>query len=204
MESFLLKGFILGLSIAAPVGQIGVLCIRRTLAYGRSVGFVSGLGAATADAVYGCVAAFGLTAISAFLVSQQAWMRLLGGLFLIYLGVRIFLEHPAESAAPADRRGFASAYFSTFFLTLANPTTILSFAAIFVGLGVVASTGEYLTALALVCGVFIGSATWWFFLSGAISLFRRRLDTGWLVWVNRISGTILAVLGVASLASLAL
>src|SRR6476469_2311930 len=93
-----IRGLIIGFSIAAPVGQIGVLCIRRTLAYGRSVGFVSGLGAATADAVYWCVAAFGLTAISAFLVSQQVWMRLLGGLFLIYLGVRIFFERPAENA----------------------------------------------------------------------------------------------------------
>src|SRR6266705_7021820 len=98
-QSFLLRGVAIGLSIAAPVGPIGVLCIRRTLAEGRPCGFASGLGAATADAVYGCVAGFGLTAVSSLLVSQQSWLRLIGGLFLCYLGVKSFFARPAQSTA---------------------------------------------------------------------------------------------------------
>lgn len=201
MDSFFLKGFILGLSIAAPVGQIGVLCIRRTLAYGRAVGFVSGLGAATADAVYGGVAGFGLSAVAGFLVSQQTLLRLVGGAFLVYLGIRIFLERPARGAATVERRGLPGAYLSTFFLTLANPSTILSFAAIFVGLGMAGTAGSYLPAAALVGGVFTGSATWWFVLSGAVGLLRRRLDTSWMVWLNRVSGAILASFGLAAILS---
>src|SRR5690242_13032805 len=131
-----LRGLLLGFSIAAPVGPIGVLCIRRTLADGRVVGFVSGLGAATADAFYGAVAGFGLTVISALLIEQRFWLRLIGGGFLLYLGVRTVLARPAERAASAGGKGLAGAYGSTLFLTLTNPLTILSFAAIFAGLGV--------------------------------------------------------------------
>jgi threonine/homoserine/homoserine lactone efflux protein len=130
---FLFQGILIGLSIAAPVGPIGVLCIRRTLSEGRGTGFVSGLGAATADAIYGCVAGFGLTFISDILVSQQTWFRLVGGLFLCYLGIRNFLARPVERAASVGGQGLAGAYASTFILTLTNPMTILSFAAIFAG-----------------------------------------------------------------------
>src|SRR5512142_2590739 len=116
---FALKGFAIGFLIAAPVGPIGVLCIRRTLADGRAIGFVSGLGAATADMTYGSIAAFGLTAIQNVLVAQQFWLRLLGGLFLVYLGVRTFITRPAEKAAAGTmRRGALAAYASTLGLTL--------------------------------------------------------------------------------------
>ena len=127
--SLLLRGLIIGFSIAAPVGPIGVLCIRRTLAQGRAAGLVSGLGAASADALYGCVAGFGLTFVSGLLIAQQSWLKLLGGVFLCYLGVRTLLAQPAERAAAAGGMGLAGAYGSTFLLTLTNPTTILSFAA---------------------------------------------------------------------------
>ena len=141
MLALILRGFILGLAIAAPVGPIGVLCIRRTLAQGRLFGFVSGLGAATADALYGCVAAFGLTAISALLVRQQDLLRLLGGLFLCYLGVRTLLARPTDQSAAAEGQGLGGAYFSTLLLTLTNPITILSFVAVFAGLGVGGGNG---------------------------------------------------------------
>jgi threonine/homoserine/homoserine lactone efflux protein len=132
---FLLQGVLLGFSIAAPVGPIGVLCIRRTLADGRLTGFVSGLGAATADMFYGAVAAFGLTAVREFLVGGQFWLHLLGGLFLLYLGIRTFFARPAEKAAATEsKRGLFSAYLSTLGLTLANPATIISFTVIFAGL----------------------------------------------------------------------
>ena len=203
MLAVFLRGLAIGFSIAAPVGPIGLLCIRRTLAHGRAVGFVSGLGAATADAFYGAVAGFGLTALSSFLVRWQAPMRLVGGAFLCYLGVRTFLARPASSAAPRDSPGgLAGAYVSTLGLTLANPSTILSFVAIFAGLGLgtaPAGAGDYGGAATLVSGVFIGSGLWWLVLSGITSAFRGRLTPAAMRWVNRLSGTILAGFGLAAL-----
>jgi threonine/homoserine/homoserine lactone efflux protein len=198
--SILLRGGLIGLSIAAPVGPIGVLCIRRTLAEGRAAGLVSGLGAATADAIYGCIAGFGLTLISSLLVSQQAWLRLVGGLFLCYLGVRTLLARPAQNAAAAPGRGLASNYASTFFLTLTNPMTILSFAAIFAGMGLGQARGGYGAAALLVLGVFLGSAAWWLLLSGGVGALRARFPATGLVWVNRISGVIIVGFGCVALA----
>jgi threonine/homoserine/homoserine lactone efflux protein len=197
----LIKGVIIGFAIAAPVGPIGVLCIRRTLADGRLPGFVSGLGAATADAGYGAVAAFGLTLITDFLMEGASWLRLIGGAFLLFLGIRTFFARPAERAAPARGGGLVGAYASTLFLTLTNPTTILSFAAIFAGLGV-GSTNDALSAMLLVLGVFLGSALWWLVLSGTAGLFRAKLSAGGLRWVNRVSGTIIAAFGVLALSGL--
>ncbi len=199
--TILLKGILLGFSIAAPVGPIGVLCIRRTLAGGRLSGFVSGLGAATADAFYGSIAGFGLTFISGFLVSQQAWLRLLGGAFLLYLGIRTFMAETAQAAAAASEEGLAGDYASTLFLTLTNPLTIISFAAIFAGLGVASGSGDYVSAATLVAGVFLGSASWWFILSGGVSLFHSRFSLAGLNWVNRISGAIILGFGLLALLS---
>jgi threonine/homoserine/homoserine lactone efflux protein len=196
-----LRSLIIGLSIAAPVGPIGVLCIRRTLAHGRGYGLVSGLGAATADAVYGCVAGFGLTFISSFLVNQQVWLRLIGGAFLCYLGVKTLLEKPAEEAADAKGIGLLGAYGSTFLLTLTNPMTILSFAAVFAGLGIAETGGNYGSAAILVLGVFAGSALWWLLLSSGVSLFRDRFTPQGLVWVNRVSGLVVLGFGVFALVS---
>jgi threonine/homoserine/homoserine lactone efflux protein len=202
--SFLLRGLIIGFSIAAPVGPIGVLCICRTLAEGRTYGLLSGLGAATADAIYGCVAGFGLTFVSRILINQQMWLRLIGGVFLCYLGIRSFLSKPAEQAIPAKAKSLVGAYASTFFLTLTNPMTILSFAAIFAGVGVVSAGANYVSATVLVLGVFIGSVLWWFILTGGVSLFRPKFKSDWLRWVNQISGLIILVFGVIVLVSLVL
>jgi threonine/homoserine/homoserine lactone efflux protein len=200
--SFLLRGLVIGLTIAAPVGPIGVLCIRRTLAEGRTVGFVSGLGAATADSFYGAIAGFGLTVVSGFLVDQQTWLRLIGGAFLCALGVRVFRARPAEDAASARKdSGLPGAYLSTLALTLTNPATILAFAAIFAGLGIGGAGGDRRAALALVAGVFAGSATWWLILSGGVSLLRMRLTPARLRWINRLSGVVLAGFGTAALIS---
>ena len=197
----LLRGIVLGFSIAAPVGPIGVLCIRRTLAKGRAVGLVSGLGAATADAIYGCIAGFGLTFVSSALIGGQVWLRLIGGAFLCYLGVRTFLAVPAVRAAPARGSGLAGAYVSTFFLTITNPMTILSFAAIFAGLGVADAGGRYGSAATLVLGVFAGSALWWLGLSTVVGLLRGRLDVRALRWVNRISGVVIVGFGLFAILS---
>ena len=111
---FFLKGLLIGFSIAAPVGPIGLLCIQRTIANGRTSGLVTGLGAATADGLYGVVAAFGLTAISSFLVGQLFWFRLVGGIFLLYLGTKAFLSKPAGKAATSSQGSLFSAFRPSF------------------------------------------------------------------------------------------
>ena len=200
VTSSLLKGVLIGFSIAAPVGPIGVLCIRRSLAEGQRVGLATGLGAATADAVFGCVAAFGLTAISGFLIGQKFWLGVLGGLFLCYLGVRTFLSRPSEKAAEAEGVGLLAAYLSTFLLTLTNPMTILSFVAVFAGLGL-GNSPDYLTASMMVMGVFVGSALWWLMLSGGVGAFRSRLNSDWMRVVNRVSGVIILAFGLYALST---
>jgi len=210
--SFLGRGLVIGFSIAAPVGPIGVLCIRRTLSGGRAAGFVSGLGAATADAVYGSIAGFGLTAVSSALLGGQMWLRLLGGLFLCYLGVRTLRAQPVEDpAAPHEAgavggtggasRGLGGAYATTLLLTLTNPMTIISFAAIFAGLGIAAAP-DYGSAALLVTGVFTGSALWWFILSGIASSVRGRMRPGALRWVNLAAGLVIVSFGILALFSL--
>lgn len=200
--NFLIKGFIIGLSIAAPVGPIGVLCINRTLALGRLTGFLSGLGAATADAAYGAVAGFGLSFVTTFLLGQQFWLRLVGGLFLVYLGLRTLLSRPAEKEAAVQGRGLAGAYVSTLLLTLTNPITIISFAAVFAGLGIGARSGDYLAASGLVLGVFLGSAAWWLLLSLGVGSLRGGLGPRGRTWINRLAGLVILAFGGLALASL--
>ena len=200
--TFLLRGLVFGFSIAAPVGPIGVLVIRRSLAQGRLVGLVSGLGAATADLVYGAVAALGLTAISTFLVDQGVWLRLVGGAFLVYLGVQTFRARPAEPAVEVDGQGLLGAYLSTVALTLTNPATILAFFAIFAGLGLGATDGAIGSGLLLVAGVALGSAAWWLILSWGVSLVRSLLTPTGLRWVNRLSGVVIVAFGVAAIVSI--
>jgi threonine/homoserine/homoserine lactone efflux protein len=199
--SFLLKGLILGFVIAAPVGPIGVLCIRRSLEDGPQVGLITGLGAATADVIYGCIAAFGLTAISTFLVSQRFWLGFLGGLFLCYLGIRTFVSKPTDGRVEGQGKGRFSAYLSTFFLTVTNPMTILSFTVVFAALGL-GTTSNYLDATALVAGVFVGSAAWWLLLSSGVGIFRSRFSSRSLMFVNRLSGVVIFLLGLYSLSIL--
>ncbi len=201
-HNFFLKGMAIGFSIAAPVGPIGVLCIRRTLAEGRASGFVSGLGAATADGLYGAIAGFGLTFLSNLLIEQQLWIRVVGGLFLCALGLKTIWASPAREATPVQGRGLAASYLSTFVLTLTNPMTILAFAAIFAGLGVGSTGGNLGPAAVLVAGVFAGSAAWWLLLSGAVGLFRRNIGLTGMRWINRISGLIITAFGVGVLITL--
>lgn len=193
-----LRAFIIGISIAAPVGPIGVLCIRRTLANGRAAGFVSGMGAASADMVYGAIAAFGVTAITGLLVDNAFWLSIIGGSFLLYLGIKTFFEKPSDKPAQAAQDGLLSMYASTFFLTITNPMTILSFAAIFAGTMLGKTTGS---PLVIVAGVLAGSATWWLTLSFGVGLLRDRLTQTHMAWINRISGAIITAFGFYALLS---
>ncbi len=201
--SRLVQGMVMGFSIAAPVGPIGVLCMRRALAHGAVSGFASGMGAASADAIYGLVAAMGLTFISEALLAQQFLFRAVGGAFLIGLGARTFLAAPASGSSGVAAASLLGGFFSTLLLTLTNPMTILSFAAIFSGLGAVDTPRGYASAGMLVCGVFLGSAMWWLMLSATVSLLRDKLDQRALRWINRIAGVVIAGYGVCALLSLA-
>lgn len=201
--SFFMRGLLLGLSIAATVGPMSVLCIQRTLNKGQLYGFISGLGIATADGVYGGIAAFGLTLITNFLIKEQIWIRLIGGLFLIYLGIKTIISKPPETAAPSMKtNSYLGAYASTFLLTLTNPLTILSFAAIFAGIGVGSASKSFLSAAVVMLGIFSGSVLWWIILTSAISLLRKKIDSHWLLWVNRFSGVIITLFGIVALLSL--
>ncbi len=199
---FLLKGILLGFSIAAPVGPIGVLCIRRTLANGIKNGFLSGLGAATADAIYGLLAVLGISVVSIFLLEYQSYLRMIGGIFLLYLGYTTFKARPAEVSANASEEELLGAYGSTLLLTITNPMTIMSFAAIFAGLGVGAANESYLSSLFLVIGVFIGSMLWWLFLSGMVNMLRHKFDQKRLKLVNQLSGLVITLFGLFSLMSI--
>jgi threonine/homoserine/homoserine lactone efflux protein len=200
--SFFLRGLLIGFSIAAVIGPIGMLCIQRSLHKGFVTGLVTGMGAATADGMYGGVAAFGLTVISTFLVGQQVWIRLIGGLFLLYLGGRAILSKPAEQAARAGGGNLLGIYTSTLLLTLTNPLTILSFATVFAGLGVGMSGQGALAAILVTLGVFCGSACWWLLLSGGSGLLRERLTGRWLSWINRLAGAALLIFGIITVISL--
>ena len=202
--NFYVRGLLIGLSIAATVGPMSVLCIQRTLNKGQLYGLVSGLGIATADGVYGSIAAFGLTLITNFLIHEQIWIRLIGGLFLMYLGVKTILSRPPERAAALNMKtnSYLGAYTSTFLLTLTNPLTILSFAAIFAGIGVGSASKSFFSATAVVLGVFSGSTLWWIILTSAISLLRKKINSQLLLWINRISGAIITLFGIVALLSL--
>jgi threonine/homoserine/homoserine lactone efflux protein len=194
------RGFVLGFAVAAVVGPIGVLCIRRTLASGFSIGFLSGLGAATADASYASLAAFGVTALTTLLVEQRLWLRLVGGLFLVYLGVRTVRSAPSShAAASASASSWLTAFASTLGLTLSNPMTILSFVGIFAGLGLSVDGGA-VGALLLVLGVFVGSAVWWLVLASTVSAVRTKLTPRLFRGVNVLSGLVIVGFGVQALA----
>ncbi|MEM6449658.1 MAG: LysE family transporter [Cyanobacteria bacterium P01_D01_bin.105] len=255
-----LKGVLMGLAIAAPVGPIALLCIRRTLSQGRWIGLLTGLGAATADGLYGVVAAFGLSTLSELLVQNTHYLQFFGGLFLCYLGLTAFFAKPAASsealsldttthltteqkgaeqtqtgqkgagqtqtgqmqtgqkgtgqtrnAAVTDSaskwipnlalRELAGAYGSTLALTLTNPATILSFIAIFAGLGI--TQANHLHSVTLVFGVFTGSAMWWLMLVSGVIYLRNRLTPERLArfnrWSTKVFGVLLIGFGVAAL-----
>jgi len=206
MERMLfLKGLIVGLVISIPIGPIGILCARRMLTHGRTAGVVSGMGAATADVIYGFVAAFGMTFISGLLTGNEFWLRFAGGAFLCLFGIRTFIEEPERKillSLQKEKERHAGMYVSTFLLALTNPTTIFSFAAVFAGLGLAGATSSILSALVLVLGVFLGSTLWWLLFAGAFSVFKRRFDHHEIQLINRIAGLVITSFGVLALASL--
>jgi threonine/homoserine/homoserine lactone efflux protein len=195
--TFLARGVAVGFTVAAAVGPISLLTIRRTLAHGRLYGLVSGLGVALADASYGGIAAFGLTAITSVLVGARVLLGVVGGAFLVWLAIRTIRARPAEAAETDDRPGLAAAFLSIYGLTMTNPMTILSFAGIFAGLGLAGHGGAEAALLTL--GVFFGSSLWWVALTAVVGRLRGRVTPRALAWVNRMSGAVLLVFGVVAI-----
>lgn len=200
MLTLFIKGLIIGFAIAAPVGPIGVLCIQRSLHDGFKIGLMTGLGAAFADGSYGLIAGFGLTALSSFLVTQQYWIRLVGGLFLLYLGVKLFLTPPQQRLEGSEDKSGIHAFGTTYLLTLTNPATILSFIAIFAGLGLNTTSTDYIHAIILVLGITLGSAVWWLLLScGVAFILHHRLSPAVMRRINKFSGMIILAFAVFAL-----
>lgn len=204
LASVLLKGVIIGFSLAAPIGPVGMMCIRRTLTHGHLRGFMSGLGAATADAVYAVVAAFGITLVSNFIIQQEYWIRLIGGILLVLLGIRNLLVQPVERSPKNGVNGHASAFVSMFFLTFTNPMTLFAFAVVFAGIGAGSAVGEgnTLTASFLVAGVFLGSALWFLLMTSAIHFYKDKFKLWGLKVVNIIAGSFILLCGIIILLSL--
>ncbi len=196
-----LKGIFIGFAMAVPIGPVGIMCIRRTLTQGRLRGLIIGLGAATADFIYGCIAAFGLTIISDTLVNHRVWIRLAGGILLLYLGIKTFRKIPTDPKIPTNNSGLFKTYLTAFVITLTNPLTIFAFLAVFTALGLGSDLGNF-SASALVAGVFLGSALWFLVLSSVVTLFRKKLDLEGLGWVNKIAGLLIIISGIIVMASL--
>jgi threonine/homoserine/homoserine lactone efflux protein len=198
MDPLLLaRGIGLGFTIAAAVGPISLLTIRRTLAHGRVYGLASGLGVALADGTYAAIAAFGLTAITSVLVGGRLILGVVGGAFIAFLGARTLLSRPPETPTEADRPGLVAAFISIYGLTITNPMTILSFVGLFAALGLSGRGG--VEAVTLTLGVLIGSSLWWVVLTTVVGWLRGRVTTRGLVWVNRVSGLILLGFGVVAI-----
>ncbi|SRR5208283_34987 len=200
----LLKGVAIGFLMAVPVGPINLLCLRRSLAEGRRVGFVSGLGAAAADMTYAATAAVGLTTVTSFLLNHRPGLELLGGLFLILLGLHTLRARtqPRRQAAAVHVRRLRDAFVSTFVYTLANPMLIIVFTGVFASFGLGWQPGRNLDALELVGGVFLGSSLWWLTLTMLAGTFGRHLDDGALRWINLVAGGIIVAFGIWQLVPL--
>ena len=204
MFEFFWKGFVLGFAIAAPVGPIGILCIRKTLQFGKISGLCSGIGAAAADTLYGSLAAFGLTFLSAQLIAWGHWLKLIGSFFLIFLSYRSFRAKPQEPEQRLHHMSLLKDFIGTFFLTLTNPLTFLCYLAVFAAMGLTDISGNAFSSVLLVTGVFVGSAFWWLILSEGVGLLRHKLNKKTMIWINRTAGIIIGVFGIWSLTTLVL
>jgi len=195
--SILIEGFIIGIIVSIPLGPIGVLCIQRTLLQGRSSGFVSGLGAATADSSFAFIAGFGLSFIADFFEQQQFYIMLAGAAVLIFLGFRLFFTNTIKQVRRYKnmyKSNPFSDFFSVFGLTLSNPVTILFFGLVFTSLGLVKS--NILHMLTIVGGVFLGACTWWFILVSLVSTFRNLFKLRVIFWINKAAGILIVCFGI--------
>jgi len=200
---FIIKGIIVGFLASVPLGPVGVLCIQRTINKGRVSGIFSGMGAATVDAFFAMVAAFGLTFIITFIEEQHFYIQLIGGAVLILLGVNIFRTNPIKQIRRHRRKKnkLIEDYFSVLLLTLSNPLAIFLFVAAFAGIGMVSADDKAIKSWLIVAGVFAGAMIWWFTLTFLINIFRKKFRLKQLWWINKIAGLAIIVFGVAAMLS---
>lgn len=196
-----IKAVLAGIAIAAPVGPVGVMCVQRTLHEGRIAGLIAGLGAACADAVFGVIAAFGVAAITDWMLTHRSTFELVGGILLLVLAARIFTKRSNGRDRRPEPRTHVTAFASTFALTITNPITILAFAAVFASLGLGLDSLDLTGAATLVGGVFLGSALWWIGIAATAGLLRNRINEDNMTWLNRGAGVLIGAFGVYALYS---
>ena len=195
---FIIKGLLIGISVSAPLGPIGVLCIQRTLNKGFKSGFVSGAGAASADIIYAVIAGFSITYISDFLIEYQTYIRVIGGAFLILVGIRIAVSNPAKQIRKLRIKGnnFYKDFITSFFITISNPITILAFGAFFAAFNMISKTDGNFPIIIMIITVFSGSLMWWLSLIGIVTVFKKRIRLRNLLWINRITGTLIVLFAI--------
>lgn len=191
----LIRGLAAGFMIAAPVGPVNVLCVSRTLSKGWKSGFVCGLGAATADTLYGCIAGFSITFVIQFLMREEYWIRLFGGILLVFIGASYYFKRPQVMKTPNQGESARTDFASTFLLNLTNPTTVLSFLAVLAALGMSQRPTSWLTLL-LVAGIFCGSMIWWLVLISIVNRLRHQFTDKTMLWMNRIAGLAIGGFGI--------
>ncbi len=191
------KGLLVGFGLAVPIGPVGIMCIRKTLMERHSRGLMTGLGAATADSLYGGIAAFGLTFITDIIAGHQFWLHLVGGILLLALGIKTYLVTHERPWHPFDNRGVVGSYLAAFLLAVSNPVTVFAFIAVFAAFGL-GNKAAFATRCMLVCGVFTGSFLWFVALGHVATVFRHKLDEGGFKWVNRVSGVLIIISGIAA------
>jgi threonine/homoserine/homoserine lactone efflux protein len=203
--NYLWQGIIVGLSASIPLGPIGVLCIQRTLNKGKISGFVSGLGAAAADGFYAIVAGFSITIIIDSLTEYQTYLRIIGGIVLLFMGYRLIVANPGiqlRKQLKKKGKGLFGDFISIFALTVSNPITVFVFAAVFAGFGIVEKESQFTSVLSLIFGVLLGSILWWFTLSSVVSIFRSKFKLRRMLWINRIAGVLVIIFGLFVIASI--
>ncbi|OIP80709.1 hypothetical protein AUK45_03205 [Candidatus Peregrinibacteria bacterium CG2_30_44_17] len=198
---FLIKGFIVGFSVAAPVGPIGLLCISRTIEKGRMAGFVTGMGAATADTIYGFIAGFGLTLITGLLTSYSSLIQLIGGGFMLYLGIKTMATKTVIKKSDAIEGSLFRSYLEALLITVTSPMTIAIFTAVFASVGLSTTGGDYIDSSVLVIGVLLGSSTWWLLLSSVTAIFKSRIREKHLRLIDKGAGLLICGFGLVGAAS---
>lgn len=200
--TYFYKGLFVGFVVAAPVGPVAILCIHRTICQGKIAGYLSGLGAALADTFFGAIAAFGFSFIAALLIDHNNWLRFGGGVALCLIGLRSLLTRKMPPPAARDGKSLVGDFISAFLVTLTNPITVISFAAIYAAIDIPHLAEDTRWGMALTVGVFVGAAVWWFLLTAVAGFFHGRLAERGVLWINRISGGMILAFGVLLLISL--
>lgn len=201
MITALVKGIIVGLGASIPLGPLGVLCVQKTLGNGRNSGFITGLGASVSDTFYAAISLMGLAFIQNLIDENMDWVMFIGGLIIMYIGVKIYLTNPIKQIKQKNKnKKHVEDFFEALFMTITNPGAIFLILGLFAAVGI--NVGESVsksTLIATLWGVFAGSAAWWFALSTTINVFRKRFRIKQLMMINKISGIVIFVLGLISM-----